>query len=300
MATGYLTLFDVSGNGLGMASAATSITTENRSLTVGSGTLTAATGTFTSMGGTLSTVSQPNVTTLGGVTSIASLLTISGSQLGIGTSPSEKLHVSVGNVEGIRIQSTNCGALKFYTDSGNTDNRNWMIAQNYNANGDFNILSSSSAGGAPTANTILHMNRSGNTGIGGCTTTVNTTLCVGADGGVNGSGNLPGISMKSVSGTTRCFSVGQGDSNNVFMSWTYNATPANGYGSVSCYSGSNNLVLQEAGGRVGIGTTSPLCTLAIGAGSISDANVPLQLSAAGATKYIGVNRTNGNYGALFG
>ncbi len=94
MATGYLTLFDVSGNGLGMASAATSITTENRSLTVGSGTLTAATGTFTNVGGTLSTVSQPNVTTLGGVTSIASLITISGSQVGIGTSPSYLLHVS--------------------------------------------------------------------------------------------------------------------------------------------------------------------------------------------------------------
>ncbi len=83
MATGYLTLFDVSGNGLGMASAATSITTENRSLTVGSGTLTAATGTFTSVGGTLTTVSQPNVTTLGGVTSLNSITVGAGTLSGL-------------------------------------------------------------------------------------------------------------------------------------------------------------------------------------------------------------------------
>ncbi len=104
MATGYLTLFDVSGNGLGMASAATSITTENRSLTVGSGTLTAATGTFTNMGGTLTTVSQPNVTTLAGVTTLNNLTIGSGSISGLTT-----LNKALGI--GIAGASTRCVAV---------------------------------------------------------------------------------------------------------------------------------------------------------------------------------------------
>lgn len=67
--------------------------------------------------------------------------------LGLGTTTvSDKLHLSVGNIEGIRIESTNCGALKYYTTSADSNSRNWMIAQNWTVAGDFCFVRSSAAG----------------------------------------------------------------------------------------------------------------------------------------------------------
>lgn len=51
--------------------------------------------------------------------------------------------------------------------------------------------------------------------------------------------------------------IGQGIANKGFIIWHYNSVPASGYLSVGSYAGSNPLVLQEAGGNVGIGTTAP-------------------------------------------
>lgn len=51
--------------------------------------------------------------------------------------------------------------------------------------------------------------------------------------------------------------LGQGYSNKGFLIWNYSATPANAYFSIGTYSGSNPLILQSAGGNVGIGTTAP-------------------------------------------
>jgi hypothetical protein len=51
--------------------------------------------------------------------------------------------------------------------------------------------------------------------------------------------------------------VGQSASNKGFLVWNYNATPSNGYFGIGTYAGSNPLVLQSAGGKVGIGTTTP-------------------------------------------
>ncbi|MFH1120718.1 MAG: hypothetical protein V1775_12925 [Bacteroidota bacterium] len=55
--------------------------------------------------------------------------------------------------------------------------------------------------------------------------------------------------------------VGQGASNKGFLIWHYNATPANAYFSLGTYSGNNAMILQEAGGKVGIGTTAPTSLL---------------------------------------
>jgi hypothetical protein len=53
------------------------------------------------------------------------------------------------------------------------------------------------------------------------------------------------------------FYIGQNTSNKGFVKWDYNATPANAYFGVGTYAGANPLILQEAGGMVGIGTTTP-------------------------------------------
>jgi len=61
-----------------------------------------------------------------------------------------------------------------------------------------------------------------------------------------------------------------------------------------------NLALNPYGGNVGIGTTSPLAALSVGSGSLSDTNVPIQISApSSGAGFIGVNKY-GAYGLLVG
>jgi hypothetical protein len=51
--------------------------------------------------------------------------------------------------------------------------------------------------------------------------------------------------------------IGQGTENKGFLIWNHNTTPSAAYFNVGTYAGNNPLVLQGAGGRVGIGTTTP-------------------------------------------
>jgi len=53
------------------------------------------------------------------------------------------------------------------------------------------------------------------------------------------------------------FYVGQSPGNNGFLAWTYNATPSSAHFGIGTYNGNNPLILQETGGSVGIGTTTP-------------------------------------------
>ncbi len=66
MTTGYVALYTLGGDGLGIASAATDVSLANRNLALGTGSLTA-----TNLTGTLQTASQPNVTTLASCSRIA-------------------------------------------------------------------------------------------------------------------------------------------------------------------------------------------------------------------------------------
>src|SRR6185312_4504350 len=70
-------------------------------------------------------------------------------RVGIGGDPSEVLHVKAGNVQGIRIESSsNSPILDFY--SLGTSTRNFSLRSNYTTSGNFEILRSSTTGGAPT------------------------------------------------------------------------------------------------------------------------------------------------------
>jgi len=63
--------------------------------------------------------------------------------------------------------------------------------------------------------------------------------------------------------STSLLYLGQGYSNKGYLIWNYNATPASAYFGVGTYSGSNPLILQDAGGNVGIGTISPVSRLQV-------------------------------------
>ncbi|MHC1776279.1 MAG: hypothetical protein AB9834_12810 [Lentimicrobium sp.] len=60
---------------------------------------------------------------------------------------------------------------------------------------------------------------------------------------------------------TSLIHMGQSEGYKGFLIWDYNATPANAYFSLGTFSGLNPLVLQEAGGNVGIDVISPLARL---------------------------------------
>ncbi len=61
-----------------------------------------------------------------------------------------------------------------------------------------------------------------------------------------------------------------------------------------------NAVTVTSAGFVGINDPAPLCQLSVGGGSLTDANVPVQISAHGSQGYFGVNRADGKYGLLMG
>ncbi len=77
MTTGYVALYTIGGDGLGIASAATDVSLANRNLALGTGSLTA-----TNLTGTLQTAVQTNVTSLGTLTALstAGAVAVDGSQ----------------------------------------------------------------------------------------------------------------------------------------------------------------------------------------------------------------------------
>ncbi len=108
-----------------------------------------------------------------------------GGNVGIGTTaPTSKLEVSVGNVDGTRVTSTNSGYMRLYSTAGGSS-RNWGISSNYNGAGIFEIQNSTTSGGDPTT-TILSIDSSGLFGFGGGATThgnridVNGSVAIGA------------------------------------------------------------------------------------------------------------------------
>jgi len=164
--------------------------------------------------------------------------------VGIGTiAPSQRLHV-LGS--GARIMAESNTGLDAVVQMKTNANTSYLFTDQ---NGNLQMY-------ADTGKTVAFMNNN-TVGIGN--TNPNTFFCVGPNGGVNQSTNLPGISMTSVSGQNMHYSVGQGTAgtNSIFMAWAHNATAASAYGFISCYGGNNPIALQHGGGNVGIGLTNP-------------------------------------------
>jgi len=80
------------------------------------------------------------------------------------TTPADVLHVTAGNVQGIRVQSTsNAPVIDLYTGGGSTA-RNWRFTANFNNSGTFEILRSTSNTGAP-ATAAVAIDSNSNFGI---------------------------------------------------------------------------------------------------------------------------------------
>jgi hypothetical protein len=87
-----------------------------------------------------------------------------GGPVGIGTTnPGTNLEVAAGNVQGVRITSTNSPSLQLYSKAGGS--HNWQVNSNYNDVGDFTLYD------ATAAVTRLEITSSGNVSIGNTTAT---------------------------------------------------------------------------------------------------------------------------------
>jgi len=62
--------------------------------------------------------------------------------------------------------------------------------------------------------------------------------------------------------------VGQGASNNLVMRWDYDATAADAIASIGTYGGANDIILQEWGGSIGIGSAPGTAGLAVMNGNV--------------------------------
>lgn len=104
-----------------------------------------------------------------------------GSNVGIGTaSPSSKLHVVVGNVEGIRVESSNSGFIEL----GKTGAERWAFRNNYNSNL-FELMYG--AAGATPLTSMVSIFDNGNFQLG---STVNQGYRLFVNGSIGASGNI--------------------------------------------------------------------------------------------------------------
>lgn len=131
MSTGYVTLFDSSGNGLGIASAATTIDFGTRALTTSGALSGLSSVSATSLTGTLQTASQPNVTTLAAVTSLNNITVGSGTLAGLSSVSATSLTGTLSTAAQTNI--TSLGTLSALAIAGAPNGTNLLDVQSYPA-----------------------------------------------------------------------------------------------------------------------------------------------------------------------
>jgi YD repeat-containing protein len=187
--------------------------------------------------------------------------------VGIGTnSPSDKLTVSVGNVEGVRVQSTNSG----FVEVGKTGGARWRWTNDYNNSNLFELLVNDLAGSTPAQNILTVNGSNGYVGIGTITpsTKLDVSGVITATGGNStnwntayswgnhsSAGYVPQARTLTINGTTYDLSANR--------SWTIATTTPGGsntqfqYNSSGTLAGASALTYNSATNRVGINQASP-------------------------------------------
>ena len=189
-----------------------------------------------------------------------------GTNVGIGTaSPQESLHITTGNLHGIRLENTvGSSIIDWYTLSSPSTARNWRMATNHAAWGTFEIWSSSAAGGAPNTLCRLYIDgTNGNVGIG--------TVSPGSKLSIVGQQKIKQTSQIS-------------DNVNYYQGLVFENTTTTHAWYMGYYSGAGfgigwydpdggpsytNRLFIAGGGNVGIGTVSPDTRLDIEDGALS-------------------------------
>jgi hypothetical protein len=116
----------------------------------------------------------------------------------------------------------------------------------------------------------MRIQSSGNVGIG--TSTPSNALVIGTDFGAQ-SAPTSSVVIGNVSDSS-LLTLGQSSSSRVRLKWFYNANAGAAYAALGTLNGSNNLILQDGGGNVGVGTAAPAYRLDV-AGSVNSTGLCL-------------------------
>ncbi len=193
----------------------------------------------------------------------------SSGNIGIGTTaPAAQLDISAGTSGGAVRLGYSGPTYGAYIDTSNTYSGSWAreFSLGYGGSklGSFGALATSSTLSYLYLNADQNGVNSGHVNpsmvitpagyVGVSTSSPANILSVGADLGAMAN-PLSSITLGSANANT-LFTLGQDATNRGRIKWTYNATPANAFMSIGS-NVSQALVLQDAGGNVGIGKTSP-------------------------------------------
>ncbi|MDO8528268.1 MAG: hypothetical protein Q7S06_00025 [Nanoarchaeota archaeon] len=202
---------------------------------------------------TLLNLSYPKFVNLSGV------LYVNGTSgnVGIGIfNSSNKLEIFGGDTTtaSMRVHSATYPTIEFYSDSADVNNRNWRLVNNYNAYGNFEILSSTIAGGVPTVNRLT-INNLGYIGIGTANPidklqiegSDSTALAMFINNTYTGAGARASLELKT------------SYSPKLWQMFTRNGDFFIGVDNVGDY-----MTIQNTTGNVGINTTNPSRKLEVG------------------------------------